>query len=442
MAVTMRLVVFWVFFGTVFSDQENVLFRLVQKVETLEDEVTSLDARLEKLEAESAGGAKKELKLDLKIVNVTEELDEVHSLFNFTIHYEAEEQAVFLLYSHDLPTEIVHANRTVQFSVPSTDVSPVLSVYRNTNPDLTYLLVLIAGGGPPPSPNISNIALTTFPEHSIAFSDGDEPELTLTSRIVGNRRVREEAVSYVVISFGNEKVTYLPFGELEEEKNDVGPAGDVTSDDNVMGGPHAEDAPKPRLRLVEHSKKGDNSTYRLKLNTSFEDRGVLLLLHRVAFDCTRGCVLYETTVSKMIRFYNEDMYDVSDGLSVPYPKGSEAGHYLSFFSVGPQDNTGNLMVACDLGQPCTLDCYFFGDSPRVYFQTGDSPATIDQPRLQDYRDFGGQVFISPPASSHYLAYTSLLFESVPLEAAGVYACHAESASGLSTQVQLITLNII
>ena len=147
--------------------------------------------------------------------------------------------------------ELGHRNNAIQLTVPDTYMSPYLYILSHTG--LQYTLSLISPSGPlSVSKNISNIAISTSPPLALPYSgDGNtEQEVTLTSHVVGNRRVREETVTCYTYVTDLQTVILSQF-EMGSEGGETG-----------------------SVRLVEKVTPDNTTTvYRMKLNpTSPENR--------------------------------------------------------------------------------------------------------------------------------------------------------------------------
>ena len=216
----------------------------------------------------------------------------------------------------------------MEFTIPDTEPSPVVYVW--TEASLFYTLTLISHGPLSNERNVSSVALSTTPQRHVTYTRGheQEPEITVTSRVVGNRRVSREELSYEVYvptgsnnvlfrqhDFKNRHATF--FAVLGE--NEAG-GGNNAHAGNGGGGGDGSVSESGLLRMTEHVTEVDRVTYRLRLNSSVDDRGVLFLEQRLVFDCTGGCVLYEMVVSKALAYFREDLYAISDDAIVPYAR--------------------------------------------------------------------------------------------------------------------------
>ena len=205
-------------------------------------------------------------------------------------------------------------------------------LYVYTESGLLYKLALIAGRSPlSVERNISSIALSTTPERCVTCTPQHErPEVTVTSRVIGNRRVSREELSYEAYIPSADSVEFRRF-DFDDPTTYFAVLDENRPNDAHTGNGDGDARSRSPLRLVEHSHEGGEVRYRLQLDTSLEDRGVFVLGHRFLFDCTGGCLLYEMVVTKPLPYFREDLYTISDDAIVPFARHRQSGQqYVGF----------------------------------------------------------------------------------------------------------------
>ncbi|KAL8578231.1 hypothetical protein ACOMHN_040992 [Nucella lapillus] len=417
----------------VLSGLLNRMSAVEGKVASLSDQIAALDNRM----AEIDGGKNPEsVPAEFRVENITQTHDPQTSSVTYTLTYQALDTPQILMAPNEgqSPTELTPHIGTVSFSISDTQMSPVL--YIRTSSNLIYTLILIKASGPIPDQpeTFPNIALTTTPQPFIKFQPNEEPEITITTHVTGSRQVRKETLVYYSYVLGDSMVDFVSFSRLYQDN--LQPAYAESNDVNSAGN-DGQNIPQ-RLSLLSHDRNEGETTDRVKLDTSYENSGVLFIEKRFVLSC-RSCFLYEIRVTKPMPYFVDDgEYVLGKGALVAYNDiynfgpDFEGARYFRFVRYNRSESGYSSQKTCRAGGQCELVCEAFGDYPTVYFHLFNTrlalqPAHFDQSGSPVSDGASERAKVKGWSIKFgYSGFSVIQFDDVRPEHAGTYECFVEN----------------
>ncbi|KAK7486041.1 hypothetical protein BaRGS_00022650 [Batillaria attramentaria] len=351
-------------------EQSRQLTAMSEKLTSLDNQVVDLTSQVSLLSSHCPYEKVKENQqttrgpfevLSTKLERVTDG-DAQEVTYKVLLNYKAESLPDIMQAHSTVPLN--HSAGRVEFL--STDILDTLYVW--IQPRLLYDLTFITAGGPRDSDRyISNVVIATQPDRDLIYEEGRDSEVTLTTEVYGNRTTKLGKVSYYVFlvneTLPNTVDAYYyaidfvyNYGDRNEEDtsdtwgheyDDTASQNNASDDENHMNATVCEQYTEQCvLELIRHKREGNKTINTFRFDSSKQSRGFILLRSRVEFDCS-GCVLYETSVAKVIPFYRQDMQ-----FAFPHPG------YVGFVRY-PQ--YGHV-IQCQTGQVCQIACEVLGEN--------------------------------------------------------------------------------